>query len=183
MSRDDSFEVMDVSTSIVNDPKVRKLWRHAPDHAGAAFTAYVATMAESWRAGRRVTVDDAWPPFMPFDKPAVEALVSVGLIDNRGMVNAKAWKGWFDPANERRRKARAKWKRANDKRHADAMGDGVTTGDTPESPRGTPAVTPSPAPSVPSAPSVPPEGFTTTSGSEDRGARPLALVDPAGRTA
>jgi hypothetical protein len=59
MSRDEGFAVMDVSTSITDDPKVRKLWRHAPDHAAAAFTAYVATMAESWRSGKRATVDDS----------------------------------------------------------------------------------------------------------------------------
>ena len=153
MSRDDGFAVMDVSTDLVNDPKVRKLYRHAPDHADRAVVAYVSTMAESWKAGRRVSVDDAWPAFVPFDQSAVAALVHVKLIDGRGMVTAKAWRGWFDPANERRRKSRAKWKRANDKRHADAMGDGDTTMNTPESPRGSAAVTPSPAPSVPTAPS------------------------------
>lgn len=178
MSRDDGFAVMDVSTDLVNDPKIRKLYRHAPDHADRAVVAYLSTMGESWKAGRRVNVDDAWPAFIPFDQSAVAALVHVGLIDGRGMVMSKAWRGWFGPADDRRRKARAKWKRANDKRHAEAMGEGGDTDATPESPRGTTAVTPSP---VPSAPSVPPEGSTTTSVSEGRGARSIALVHPQGR--
>lgn len=143
VSRDDGFAVMDVSSDIVNDPKVRKLYRHAPDHAGVAFIAYVATMGESWKQGRRMTIDDAWPAFLPFDKPAVEALVHVGLIDARGYVTAKAWRGWFEVALQRRSKSRDRWARYNAQRNAD----------TTSGPRGSDAVT---ASSVPSAPSVSP---------------------------
>lgn len=142
MSRDDGFAVMDVSTDIVNDPKIRKLFRVAPDHAGAAFIAYIATTAESWKAGRRVSVDDAWPAFLPFDKAAVEALVHVGLIDARGLVTVKAWRGWFEPALARRCKARERWARHNAKRDAD----------TTPVPRGSDVGT---ATSVPFRPSVP----------------------------
>ena len=116
MSRDDGFAVMDVSTDLVNDPKVRKLYRHAPDHANVAVVAYIATMAESWKAGRRVSIDDAWPAFVPFNKAAVAALLHVGLLDGRGLVTTKAWRGWFDPARTRRDASREKWRRANDRR-------------------------------------------------------------------
>jgi hypothetical protein len=172
MSRDDGFAVMDVSTDLVNDPKIRKLYRHAPDHADRAVVAYLSTMGESWKAGRRVSIDDAWPAFVPFDQSSVAALVHVGLIDGRGMVSAKAWRGWFGPADDRRRKSRAKWKRANDKRHAEAMGG--DTDATPESPRGDAAVTPSPAPSVPPDPSAPAEQGRRTLD----GGRSIGLVEP-----
>lgn len=145
MSRDDGFAVMDVSTDLANDPKVRKLWRYAPDHAGAAFLAYVATMGQSWKDGRRVTIDDAWPAHVPFDKAAVEALVHVGLLDRAGRVTVKAWKGWYEPARERRERSRDRWARYNAQRNAD----------TASLPRGTNADTASSVPSV--LPSVPPE--------------------------
>lgn len=116
MSRDQGFDVMDVSTAIIHDPKVRKLARFAPDHAGVAFTAYMAVMAESWKAGRRVPLDDAWPPFLPYDQSAAEALAHVGLLDSKGLIPLKAWHGWFDPASERRDRSRDRWARYNAKR-------------------------------------------------------------------
>jgi hypothetical protein len=153
MSRDDGFAVMDVSTDLVNDPKVRKLFRHAPDHAACAFLAYIATVAESWKAGRRVNVDDAWPGFVPFDKAAIEALAAVGLLDKTGRVTVKAWRGWYVAANQRRLKSRERWARYN--AHRD--------GDTTDPPRGSdgptatsvPPVLPS-SPSGPTGSSVPP---------------------------
>lgn len=146
MSRDDGFAVMDVSTDIVNDPKVRKLWRHAPDHASAAFTAYVATIAESWKAGRRVSIDDAWPAFLPFDQAAVEALAHVRLLDRTGRVTTKAWAGWFESAHARRAASRERYRRANEKRHVDAT----------DEPRGSNADTHATVPPVsPSSPTEP----------------------------
>jgi hypothetical protein len=149
---------MDVSTSIVDDPKFRKLYRHAPDHAGAAFAAYIATVAESWKAGCRVNVDDAWPAFVPFDKAAVEALIHVGLLDARGAIPARSWRSWFGPAFERRANARERWRRANERRHAEAaQSNGSSNGGTATLPRGNSADTGA-IPSVrPSRPSVPPE--------------------------
>ncbi len=178
MSRDDGFAVMDVSTGIVNDPKVRRLYRDFPEHADRAFVLYAATMAESWKDGRRVTIEDAWPAFIPPCPEASRALADVGLIDPRGMVTTRAWKGWFGPADDRRRKSRAKSKRANDRRHAEAMG---YTGSTPVLHPAHTGATPAPVPSVPTEPTVPPEGSTTTSISDVEHRRPIALVNP-GRT-
>lgn len=171
MSRDDGFAVMDVSVDLVNDPKVRKLYRYAPDHADRAVVAYVSTMAESWKAGRRVTIDDAWPGFVPFDKPAVEALAHVKLIDRTGRVNAKAWREWYEVAKARRDKSRDRWARYN--RHRDA--------DATSLPRGSDADTATSVPPVPSVRSSPPEGSTSTSISDVGHRRPVALVNP-GRT-
>lgn len=145
VSRDDGFAVMDVSTGYVDDPKWRKLLRHAPDQLGPAFIAYTATMAESWRAGRRVSIDDAWPALIPYSKPAVDALRHAGLLDSHGHVQMRAWRGWFGPAKERRDAFRDRWARANEKRRAA----------TEQLPRGDSAATASPVPSVPSDPSVP----------------------------
>jgi hypothetical protein len=122
---------MDVSTSIVNDPKVRKLWRTSPDVAGVAFTVYISTLAESWKEGRRVHADDAWPAFMPFDEAVLEALKSVELLDAKGFVLANSWREWFSPAQERREQARQRWARYNANR----------TGNTARLPRGNDAVT------------------------------------------
>lgn len=144
MSRDDGFAVMDVSVAFVDDPKWRKLLRHAPAQLGPAFIAYTATMGESWKAGRRVSVDDAWPALIPYSEDAVAALRHVGLLDSGGHVQSRAWRGWFGPAKARRDSFRDRWARANEKRRAEAA----------QLPRGSDAVTASPVPSVPSDPSV-----------------------------
>lgn len=169
VSRDDGFAVMDVSADIVNDPKWRRLQRVAPDHWRDGFIAYVATLGESWKAGRRVTVDDAWPVLMPYNAAAVEAMTHVGLLDRGGRVSRKAWRQWFDIANERRRKSRDRWARYN------ATRDAVPT----SLPRGTNADTATSVPSVPS--SRPTEGERDTNPVEN-GAGPR-LVHPGGRTA
>ena len=145
VSRDDGFTVMDVSTGYVDDPKWRKLLRYAPEQLGPAFIAYTATMAESWRAGRRVSIDDAWPALIPYAKPAVDALRHVGLLDSHGHVQSRAWRGWFGPAKERRDAFRDRWARANEKRRAA----------TEKLPRGDSAATASPVPSDPSVPTRP----------------------------
>jgi hypothetical protein len=146
VSRDDGFAVMDVSTGYVDDPKWRKLARYAPAELGAAFIAYTATMAESWRAGRRVTIEDAWPDaLIAFSKPAIEALRHVELIDSHGLVRPRAWRGYFGVAKTRRDTSRDRWARANEKRRDDAA----------LSPRGSDAVTAAPVPLLPSVPSAP----------------------------
>lgn len=142
MSRDDGFAVMDVSVDIVNDPKIRKLFRLHPDVAGAGFVAYMATMGESWKAGKRVSIEDAWPAFLPFSQPAVDALGHVDLLDSKGLVSPKAWRGWFTPAQTRREAVRERWRRANEKRaHSNTNDSAATDVDAAPSPRGSRAVT------------------------------------------
>lgn len=123
MSREDGFPVMDVSVDIVNDPKIRKLYRISPEHAGAGFLAYMATLGESWKAGRRIPVEDAWPAVLPFDGVAVEAMIHVGLLDAKGLVSMNAWRGWFAPAQMRREAVRERWRRANAKRADSSTND------------------------------------------------------------
>lgn len=143
MSRSEGFAVMDVSTSICDDPKFRRLQRESPEHVAVGFTAYIAVMAESWRSGQRVSIDDAWPGFIPFDQHAIDALIRVALLDKKGRPTVKAWASWFEPARERRTKSRDRWARYNASRNADAA----------PVPRGSDAATATSDPSVPSVPS------------------------------
>jgi hypothetical protein len=159
MSRDDGFPVMDVSTSIVHDPKFRLLHRERPEHVPIAFLAYVAMLGESWKAGHRVSVMDAWPTLLPFDNDVVASMIRVKLIERSGLPPRRAWDGWYTPARERRAASRERWRRANENRRPDVVSD---SDDTARLPRGTrdvprPPSVPSVRPSVPtgSAPSVP----------------------------
>lgn len=163
MSRDDGFAVMDVSTDILNDPKFRKLQRLHPELVGQGCTAYLAVMAESWKAGRRLPLADAWPAVLAFD-PAVErALVDVGLLDRKSFVPQKVWDNWFTPAFKRREATRERWRRANENRaNGSTNNSAQPTTDTPRPPRGSNADTGA-IPSVPSVPSesippIPPQG-------------------------
>jgi hypothetical protein len=131
---------MDVSTDILSDDRVRKLFR-SPVGA-VAFVAYVAVLGESWRMARRVPLDDAWPAVVPFDADAARALTRVGLLDRRGQIPAKSWQEWFKTASERRTKARERWNRYNRERPN-------REGNTALVPRGNDVVTASSVPPVP----------------------------------
>jgi hypothetical protein len=172
MPRSEGFDVMDVSTSVCDDPKFRRLFRDAPELVAPAFAAYLATMAESWKAGRRVSVDDAWPAFLPFDQAVVDALIRVALLDRRGLLSPKGWRSWYEPARERREKSRDRWTRYNAKRDAD----------TTLPPRGNGADTATSVPSVrpflPSEPSVRPSAPSTRARGES-----TRSVAPKGPTA
>lgn len=175
MSRDDGFTVMDVSVDYVHDPKWRRLQRLAPDHVGTAFIAYTATMGASWKAGRRVSVVNAWPPLLAFDDAAIEALRHVCLLDRNGLIAIKTWRDWFETANKRREQSRERWARYNEARRA----RGESDADTARSQRGSDVVTASSVPPV--RPPVPPEGLqgdTPLDGDAPR----LSLVNP-GKTA
>lgn len=175
MTRTDGFAVMDISSDVVNDPKFRKLQRSSPEHVAVAFTAYIATVGESWKAGRRVSIEDAWPAILPFDAGACEALRAAGLLDRNGYPTARSWNGWFTPARKRRDATRDRWRRANDKRLAESTNDSA---DAPLMPRGSHADTGA-IPSVPSVPSVPGEPREP---SQVHARRPLSAVGSPGET-
>lgn len=116
--RDDGFAWMDVATDIHSDAKFRRLARAYPGLFASAFTAYVALLAESWRAAARVTLEDAWPALLPYEQAVPAALLAVGLIDGDGRVPEHAWNDRFIPAYERRDKQRAKWRNDAAHRHS-----------------------------------------------------------------
>lgn len=165
MSRDEGFAVMDVSTSLLQDPKVRKLQRYAPDRWAVAMVAYVSAMAESWKAGRRVSVDDAWPAGLVPDALALEALIQVGLVDASGLIVPRTWRSWFGKAKARRAKSRADWRKWQQE-HRKRKG-GVSPDSDPDK-----AI-----PSVPPVRPVPP-GSTRTLGDTSQRARALGVVKP-----
>lgn len=142
MSRSEGFDVMDVSTALPNDPKVKRLAREFPAQLGPGFLVYVSTMAESWKAGERVSYDDAWPGYLDFDQATVDALQAVRLLDPKGRVTLSGWRGFFEQARDRRENSRERWRRANAKRAADhASVNGTRSADAATIPRGSHAVT------------------------------------------
>jgi hypothetical protein len=143
MPRDEGFAVMDLSTDIAHDPKFRRLHRHYPELVGDCFTVYLTTLAESWKAGARLPADEVWPPILPYREQVIAALAEVGLLDSRNLVSVKAWRSWFDPANERRKKSRDRWRRYNESREP----NGKSHADTTSLPRGDDAATASSVPS------------------------------------
>ena len=105
MSRDDGFDVADVATGHLDDPKVKALWRAlAPDQdrMSRALMLHVATLLASWRQGCRVSVTEAVPVWLDPDAELVAALVDARLLDKSGRIPPRSWKGWFGPAWERR---------------------------------------------------------------------------------
>jgi hypothetical protein len=119
MSREDGFDVADVATGHLDDPKVKALWRAlAPDQdrMSRALTLHLATLLASWRQGARVTVWEAVPVWLEPDENALKALTDARLLDKTGRIPVRSWKSWFGPAADRRDKLRDKWRRANERR-------------------------------------------------------------------
>lgn len=166
---------MDVSTSILHDPKVRRLQRHAPDRWAVAMIAYVSAMCESWKAGRRVSVEDAWPVGLTYDSLAAEALLQVGLVDANGLIVPRTWRSWFGKAKSRRAKTRADWRKWQEN-HRKSKG-GVSPDSDPDK-------------VIPSAPSVRPSDRLDkdveriNGGRRTATGRPIsAVVEPSEETA
>ena len=150
MSRDDGFDVADVSTSLYDDPKVRDLWRllDDQDRMSRAMVLYEATRLASWRLGCRVSAEDACPIWLVPDAALFDALRQSKLLDKSSRIPQKAWKGWFEVARRRREQARDRWRRHNETRTKNDA-------DTALVPRGNDAATAYPSvPPVPSVPSV-----------------------------
>lgn len=110
MSRGDGFAIADVATDLLDDAKVKRLWRLlAPDQCAMsrAMMLHQATLLASWGDGCRVTVDEATPLWLELDEALVEALIRVGMIDRSRRLPARSWKRWFEPARGRREARRA----------------------------------------------------------------------------
>jgi hypothetical protein len=145
---------MDVSTSILHDPKFVKLARSHPELAGNAFTVYSSTMAESWHEGQRLSAGEAWPVILPrVDRAVIDALREVRLLDAKDRVTVSAWREFFERARDRREKARDRWRRGNDKRAAEHVTASTNdSADTTRRQRGSDAVTEANVLSVPYVP-------------------------------
>jgi len=112
MNRDESWPIADISTSLMDDPKIKALARalRDPRATAAAVTLYQAAVLASWREGTRVTIDAAQPAW--WTDPAddlVAALVAVDLIDGTTRtIPLRTWRSWYFPAAKRRRAIRRK---------------------------------------------------------------------------
>jgi hypothetical protein len=117
MTRDEGFRTADVDTGLLDDPKMRALWRlidraddvgdgYNADRMARAVVTYLATVLSSWRAGERVIAEDA-APLWDSRPDADVALVTVGLLDEQHRIPAHVWTSWYEPAAERQQNFRA----------------------------------------------------------------------------
>lgn len=109
MSRDDGFAVADVSVHLMDDDKVKRLYRDLDGDLGRMGHAMLlreATLLASWRDGCRRTVEEAAPLWLAVDDELVAALVRVGLLDRAHRTPLRSWKTWFGPAYDRREQRR-----------------------------------------------------------------------------
>lgn len=110
MSRDDGFARADVSVHLLDDDKVKRLFRELGGDLGRMGHAMMlreATLLASWRDGCRRTVEEAAPLWLTVDEELVTVLIRVGLLDRARRTPRKSWNSWFGPAFERREKRRA----------------------------------------------------------------------------
>jgi hypothetical protein len=102
MTRGEGFQTADIDTGLLDDAKMRHLWRLLRDPAtmARAVVAYEAAVLASWRTGDRITAEDA-APF--WDDPAelLAPLVAAGLLDNEHRVPLHVWTAWYGPAYAR----------------------------------------------------------------------------------
>lgn len=169
MSRDEGFAIADVSTSLLDDPKVKAVVRRLRDQAAVsrAVTLYLATVLGSWQVGDRLTVTEAAPVWLEPDPELIDALTSAGLLDADGRIPGHVWQSWHGAASERRRKTRDRWNRWND-RHKGGTTQRLPNADQ-RSTNALPSVPPvPPVPPDPSEPAVPVPSEPSTSASEAR---------------
>ncbi len=160
MSRPDTegFSIMDVSTAILDDPKFLRLNLRYPDQYLAGVVANTATLARSWAKGRRVTAQEAWPVYRPECPEALDALVSVKLLDRNYRLPAVSWREWFEIAEQRRDATRERNRnsaRAHRERQRGVSTDGASA-----------VAYPTVRPSVPTDPTVTRGGAMTSFASE-----------------
>lgn len=93
---------MDIDTRWPYHRKCRALQAAFSTDWPSYWCAYLAVLGESWAAGERMTIRDAWVPSLPVTiEAAAEALASIGLLDKSGKVPQKSWDEWFGPAAAR----------------------------------------------------------------------------------
>jgi hypothetical protein len=105
MSRDDGFAVVDLDVGLAHDPKIIRLARNLRDETQTAAHVglYVTLLAESWRNGERVRLEDALPAWWMADvAPVAAALCAAGLVDDEHRIPERSWDSWFMPAWRRR---------------------------------------------------------------------------------
>ena len=104
MSRDDGLARADIDTGLLSDPKVLTLARRLRDRlrTSGALVLYTGVLLASWRAGRRLALEETVPGWWldPWEDLAAE-LVGVHLLDTEQRIPEHAWEGWYGPARDR----------------------------------------------------------------------------------
>ena len=103
MSRGDGFRTADIDTGLLDDAKMRALWRRLRGSGMSmadAVVVYVAVMLASWRTGERVTADDATPHYVNPDglTDLLAEMAAVGLLDSEYRIPLHVWARWYGPA-------------------------------------------------------------------------------------
>lgn len=120
MSRRAGFATADIATDLLDDLKVRTLYRASPEKAAEGIVLYLAVVLSSWKEGQRVPAQQAAPLWLNVgDLAALLARLDIGLLDSTGRIPEHAWASWYEPAARRRDAALARWDRANKKRAAE----------------------------------------------------------------
>ncbi len=137
MSRSDGFDHADIDVGLMADPKVVGLARclRDPVKIGAAVTLYQAAVLASWKAGARLTAEEALPAWW-LDLPGqlIDALVVAKLLDADHRIPEHAFESWFGPARDRREHYRelgargGKAKASNAAGSSDGSADGSSDG-------------------------------------------------------
>ena len=155
MSRDDGFNIADVSTSQLDDPKFRALWRRLKDQPAMceAIASYHAIILESWANGDRVTADEAVPVWLTPSLDVLAAMVAVGLLDAEHRIPEHAWESWYRPAYKRREERRESGRKGGLAKAANARPSTATA--EPEHSQSSALPVPLPSDTVPTVPSVP----------------------------
>ncbi len=98
---------MDVSVTIASDFKFRRIARgEHPERYPIALAAYVGLLGQCWQEERRVPLVEGWPVLLDWDAAVAAEMAAVGLIDDAGCIPERTWAEWFEPARERRDRAR-----------------------------------------------------------------------------
>ena len=104
MRRDEGFPIADISTAMLDDPKIKTLARTLRDEAtmSKAVVLYLAAVLASWGAGDRATAEDAAPLWLTPDADLLTKLEVVGLLTPDHRIPERTWKAWHGPAYDRR---------------------------------------------------------------------------------
>jgi hypothetical protein len=99
MSSVDPMRYVDLDTGFIWDPKIRNLFRKYPLVGLQAAWSYVALLTESWSRGERLTLYEAWYPYLSDDKTLQEdvanALRASRLIDDEARIPHETWVRWY----------------------------------------------------------------------------------------
>ena len=79
-------------------------------------------MARSWRGAVRSTLEEGWPPLLPWNQDAADIMAEVRLVGDDSRIPEHALAAWFGVAVDRREAGRERWRRWSQRQKAGATG-------------------------------------------------------------